>query len=331
MSQFINAIKSSKLIKSLESKRVTKKGKVLDVWLTVTKLEDQNGNLNSIATTERDITERIKTIEELKKSYHDLKLKYQEKLETIDKSTEKLREENIKIRELEKEISDVKKLSALGKLAGILGHELRNPISAIRHSIYYLKEFKLKEKKVNKHLDLMQESSFEAQRVINDILLFAKVQNPRRVNLEVNKAIKEIISRSAIPKNVKVILKLKKKPLVLIDQLHLNQAIRNVISNAVFAMPEGGTITIGSDIKDKKVHLEISNTGKEIPKKNLSKIFHPLFTTHYKGTGLGLPVCQHVLSLHNATIEVKNIKGYGVKFIIKIPTIKTDNKKGEKK
>ncbi len=209
MASFITNIKKGKLIHSLETKRKTKHGKILDVWLTVTKLTDKKGKLYAIATTERDITERKKTVEELRKSYEEIKLKYQEKIRTLNEATKKIREENIKVKKIEQKLADTERLAALGKLAGILGHELRNPISSIRQSIYYLKMLELKDKRIKKHLSIMEEEAFDANRVINDILLFAKIHKIHKTKQDISNALKKIIEECAVTNRIKVIKLIK--------------------------------------------------------------------------------------------------------------------------
>jgi PAS domain S-box-containing protein len=267
----------------------------------------------------RDITEKQKIEEELYKSFQELKIDVSKTTQTLAQSTKKLRNETRKRREIEDKIASVEKLAALGKLAGILGHELRNPISTIRHSIYYLKMRDLKDETINKHIRFMEEEAVNSERIINDVLLFAKIGKPRKSKLNINKHLELIIKSIIIPDTVKVKFKFDNLPNIYMDVLHLRQVIQNLISNSVSAMISGGTITITTVQKNHDIQIEVIDTGKGIPVKNIQHIFEPLFSTYYKGTGLGLPVCRQVLSIYDGTIEVESQIKQGTKFTIKIP------------
>jgi signal transduction histidine kinase len=110
------------------------------------------------------------------------------------------------------------------------------------------------------------------------------------------------------------------------DSQKLEQAMVNLIDNALDATDRGGRIIVESRKKfrnDYFVQILVSDTGCGIPKENLSKIFDPFFTTKDvgKGTGLGLAVSYGIIKEHHGKIEVKSLRGKGAAFIITIPTV----------
>ncbi len=314
----ISAVKQGKPSFKVRQTRINKNKEKIFVNITYSPIYE-NEELIEIATTEEDVTSLKESLAELKKSLDELKLKYQEKDVDLAASIKRIREESEKRREAETKVFHMEKLAALGRLTGILGHELRNPLSVIRNSTYYLSTLNLKDKVIKKYIQIMNEEAINAENVINGIFLFSRTKEMYKKTLDVNKKIKSIIKELRLHDGINVIFKLNKIPSIAMGDMHLSQIIKNIISNAVEAMPHGGAITIEARRKNKNIEISIADTGNGILKKNIRKLFTPLYTTKYKGMGLGLTVCVHILSLYNGTIEAESELKKGAKFTIKIP------------
>ena len=110
-------------------------------------------------------------------------------------------------------------------------------------------------------------------------------------------------------------------PSVLGDEGQLQQAVIALATNAIDAMPEGGTLTLRAHRSELRVIVEIQDTGIGIPQENLTKIFDPFFTTKDvgRGTGLGLAVCYGIVSEHGGRLDVRSAVGVGTTFTISLP------------
>jgi signal transduction histidine kinase len=109
-------------------------------------------------------------------------------------------------------------------------------------------------------------------------------------------------------------------PIILGDPVHLGQVFGNIFSNAIQAMPEGGHLTIKSEVPSNGlIEISTKDTGVGIPEDNLVMIFEPLFTTKAKGIGLGLAITKTLVEAHGGKIDVKSELGNGSTFIVSLP------------
>lgn len=216
------------------------------------------------------------------------------------------------------------KLATIGKLAGIMGHEIRNPLGIIRNSIYFL-NMKFKEsmdEKVKRHMDILETEIVAADKIISDVLEFARTRPPSLAINEINSVIQEVLSNANIPKTIKVQTDLGENlPKLTIDMAQVKQVFSNIISNAIEAMPEGGELRVATLQADSFISVAFKDTGVGIPKENINKVFQPLFSTKTKGLGLGLAACQNIIIAHHGKIEFESKEGQGTTFIIKLPIV----------
>ncbi len=286
----------------------------LEVYGTLTEYH----NKPAIIGTLLNITERKKADEREKEL-----IVVKAKAEVEKAKAEELRNAYDSLKELQERLIRSEKLAVLGKLAGIVGHELRNPLGVIRNSVYFLR-MKLgkatEDEKIKKHLEILDEEVNDSDRIITDILAFAKIKEPRLVETGINDVIKISLKKVEIPRVIEVVTELKSDlPEILADAVQLERVFHNIILNSVEAMPVKGRLIVTSIKKGDFLEVHISDTGKGIPKGNLGRIFGPLFSTKAHGIGLGLSLCQEIIQGHKGKIEVESEVGKGTKFIIKLP------------
>jgi len=246
--------------------------------------------------------------------------------EELQASHKELELANEELREAQEQLIRSEKLAAIGKLAGGVGHELRNPLGAIKNAVYYIKgkvsksELGQKEPRVIEFLDVMDDEINASNKIISDLLGFSRVQKPSVSPTRIGKVIEDAASHTPIPENIELIKKLDAGlPEVEIDPDQIHQVFVNMITNAVQAMPEGGKLTIDTRAKGGFLEVEVADTGGGIPEESVDKIFDPLFTTKAEGIGLGLAVCKAIIDRHEGNIEVKNKVGKGTTFNVKLP------------
>ena len=263
----------------------------------------------------RDITERKRAEEALKE--------YSERLEEmVDERTKELRD-------AQQQLLRAERLAAIGQLGASIGHELRNPLGIIKNSAYYL-NMKLghADEKVKKHLGIIEKEITRSNKIITDLMDFARVRSPTLRETDANLLVREAISRSKVPEDVEVITRLTRglSPLMA-DPGQIEQVFINMISNATQAMTsanstetrDGGSLEISTRAEDGFIVTEFKDNGCGISEENLAKIFEPLFTTKTKGIGLGLAVCKAIVEAHEGRIKVESKLGQGTTFTVKLP------------
>jgi len=209
----------------------------------------------------------------------------------------------------------------------VVGHELRNPLGAIKNAVLYVRrkiaksELSASEPKVLEFLDIIDEEVDSSNKVITDLLSFSRVAKPTVSLVNAGSIIRGALDHVAIPGNVVVVADVDPDlPMVMVDAAQIQQVFINVILNALEAMPEGGRFEIKASSKDELVTVEFTDTGCGVPESVMGQIFDPLFTTKAKGIGLGLAMSKSIMGRHGGDIEVRSKEGKGTTFTISLPT-----------
>ncbi len=226
------------------------------------------------------------------------------------------------LRETQKQLAHQEKLAVLGELAGGVAHEIRNPLGAIKNAGYLLNmAVEEPEPEVKETIEILQKEVETSERVVSNLLDFARPKLPTRCKLNINDVVQQALSRRPVPESVQVVSQLDETlPAVLADPDQLNRIFDNLILNAVQAMPEGGRLVVKSEASDSEwVTVTFADTGAGIDDEALGKIFEPLFTTKAKGIGLGLALTKMLVEAHGGTIEVESEVGKGTSFTVSLP------------
>ncbi len=234
---------------------------------------------------------------------------------------EKLQDSIIKQKKIEEELHHKEKMAILGKIAGSIAHELRNPLSIINNSAYFLKmRLKNFEEKVIKNLNTIQKEVARSDEIITELIDFAKIEPLILEKGNVNYLIKEALSNCNIPTNITISLNLDTNlPPIMLDPIKIQLVFRYIISNAIQAMPNGGIIDMTTLARNDVLEIICRDTGMGIPKEDLPKIFEPLFSTKMQGMGLGLTIANGIVEMHEGIIEVESKVGVGSTFFVKLP------------
>lgn len=226
------------------------------------------------------------------------------------------------LKDAQDELVRSEKLAAIGKIAGMISHELRNPLGVMSNSIYFIKSKSdnIKDEKIKRHLDILEKEVFNAESIISDILAFGRPKEPIFADTNIADIIKMAVNKLGPAKDIEIITKFEDALInIPADGNQLCQVFYNIILNAAQAMPEGGRIMIEGNKSQEYIEVHISDTGVGIPKENLKKIFDPLFSTKPKGTGLGMSVCQGIIERHKGSLVVESEVGKGTRFTVKLP------------
>lgn len=227
-------------------------------------------------------------------------------------------------RELQQRLIRQQRLAVLGELAGGVGHELRNPLGAIKNAAYFLNMVlpeQTSDPEVEEALEILEREVIQSERIIGGLLDYARTRSPVRREVDLNDIARAALSRVDVPQCIEVWDQLGHSlPHILGDSDQLRRAFENLIRNAVQAMPEGGRLTVSTEVETPEwVVVSVADTGVGIPEENRSRIFEPLFTTRAKGIGLGLPVVRTLIEGHGGTIAVESAVGEGSAFHVRLP------------
>jgi len=226
------------------------------------------------------------------------------------------------LREAQDQLIAQEKLAALGQMASVVGHELRNPLAVMNNSVYLLKgKLPDADPKVTKHLNVIESEIVKSNAIIRDVLDFARNRALNAVPRKIDDLVAHAIERIQIPVDVKLEKSLTLGDLeVPVDEDELRQVLVNLMENACQAMTSGGTLSVGTKAQNADhIEVRISDTGCGIPQEHLAKIFAPFFTTKSRGTGLGLAVVKKIIDRHGGDIDVKSVVGEGTAFHIRLP------------
>jgi len=213
------------------------------------------------------------------------------------------------------------RLAAIGRLSSSVGHELRNPLGVIGNSVYYL-NMKLKDRddNISKHLGILEREVRRSNKIISDLLDFSRARSPELRPGDINCLIRETLEDIKIPENITLDMDgMGDLPVFLFDADQIHQVIVNLISNALQAMTDGGTLSIRTGASGGFAVISFEDTGVGIPSEDLKKIFEPLYTTRAVGTGLGLSIVKGVAERHKGTITVESKAGEGAVFMVRLP------------
>ncbi len=222
-------------------------------------------------------------------------------------------------------MSRADKLATLGELAAGAAHEIRNPLTAIKSTLQYLKT----ENRTPKETKLLETSLNETERIdeiLTALLSFSRPAETKKEKNNLQELIGEVlglISFRAQKQKIDVIRDFPSSPVfILSDPAQLKQLFLNLFLNSIQAMRDGGNLTIEvSAKKPSETLIAISDTGEGIPEEDSEKIFDPFFTTKKAGTGLGLSICYGIVKSHRGEIEVKSTPGQGTTVLLQFPTV----------
>lgn len=213
------------------------------------------------------------------------------------------------------------RFAAIGELATMVAHDLRNPLQGIENAVFYLKK-KMPPQKNDRQremLELIDENVKYSDKIVSDLLDYSTELRLQLVETDPQSLVKEALSMARVSDNIKVVIDTPSTSTFKADLLGMKRVLVNLVKNAVDAMPDGGTLIIRSVESKGTVEFVVSDTGIGIPDENFSKLFTALFTTKPKGMGFGLPICKRVVEAHGGRISFESTLGKGSVFTVVIP------------
>jgi signal transduction histidine kinase len=262
-------------------------------------------------------------------------------LEMLEENAKKLKIHSEHLEELveekTKQLRDSERLAAIGETAGMVGHDIRNPLQTIICELYLAKgelsslpDGDSKET-LKGTVRAIEDQVTYINKIVTDLQDYAKPLTPCFEETDLEKTLQSVLSIMFIPETIEVTSYVDDDcPKLMTDPSYVKRILTNLVSNAVQAMPNGGKLAITAHCKDNKVFLNVEDTGEGISEEAKSKLFKPLFTTKAKGQGFGLAVVKKLTDALGGNITFESEPGKGTKFIVELPIEPKTNGKTQK-
>ena len=229
------------------------------------------------------------------------------------------------IQHLKKEIARTQRLASIGRLAAGVAHEIRNPLSSIKGFATYFKERYREIPEDHKTAEIMIQEVERLNRVIGQLLEFARPMNIRKKTASLEDVIKDslkMVEAEARQKGIRVDFSNDPRTTeVRIDPDRIRQVLLNLYLNAIEAMESGGVLSVELKLENDSggSRIIVSDSGKGIKKEDQPHLFDPYFTTKPSGTGLGLAIVHKIIESHGGEINVASRYGEGATVTIRLP------------
>jgi signal transduction histidine kinase len=232
------------------------------------------------------------------------------------------------VKRQKKQLKEAERLAAIGQTAGMVGHDIRNPLQAIISELYLAKgeidKMPPCEAKnyMYESIGFIEEQLNYINKIVSDLQDYARPLKPELNEVNLAETIEGSIATISIPSKIHLTAQADKQlPKLKLDPLLLKRIMVNLITNSVQAMPNGGKLTIKAFIDVNKAVITIEDTGVGIPNEIRHKIFQPLMTTKSKGQGFGLAVAKRLVEAQNGNIVFESERGVGTKFTLTFPLL----------
>ncbi len=283
-----------------------KDGSVFPASVRTWQLTNEKGKVVGVWSIVRDITEQ----KQLQKNLQD-QADYLKKI----------------IEDRTKQLKDSERLVAIGQTAGMVGHDLRNPLQTVIGELYLAKnEVKtLAEGEVKNNLQesihMIEEQAVYMDKIVSDLQAFVQPVKIDKKPFSLKELTRNVLESVVTPNNIEVQTQIQDFPHIKADTQLLKRVLINLVTNSFQAMPEGGKLFLTSKLNPEgQVSISVQDTGIGIQDKIKNQIFTPLFTTKPRGQGFGLAVCKRVIEAHGGTINFESTVGKGAKFTIQFPS-----------
>lgn len=274
---------------------------------------DSTGKVVELFGTSQDVTEQERDREELNT--------YRTQLEQlVQERTEELRLANA-------ELVKKERLATLGQLTATVSHELRNPLGAMRPSLYLLQKcIDTDNPKLSAALNRLDRNIQRCDHIIDELLDFTRAQDLQLEPVEMNDWLRDLLSEQDFPDGLTVEERLSpEKVYIKADRHRLRRALINVIDNANQAMMEPEAtgpkpvLTLSTQLEDARIAIHIRDNGPGIREEDLPHIFEPLFSTKAFGVGLGMPTVKKIIEELDGEISIDTHIGDGTTVTLWLP------------
>jgi PAS domain S-box-containing protein len=223
------------------------------------------------------------------------------------------------------EEEETKRLSAIGATAGMVGHDIRNPLQAILSETYLLKEELTAmpncstKTDVSESLEDIEKNVAYINKIVQDLQDYSRPLTPEYAEINVSDVFVNIFETVSLPESITLSIRINDLEHLRTDHMLLQRALANLVTNAIQAMPDGGKLEIVGQRHDDWAIITVADTGVGIPEEIKPKLFTPMITSKAKGQGFGLAVSKRLIETLRGVISFESQRGKGTKFTIELP------------
>jgi hypothetical protein len=236
------------------------------------------------------------------------------------------------LRESQQRLLHAERLSTVGRMSALLAHEIRTPLVLIGGFARRLLQATPQGDPKSEELNIIVDEVRRLEFMIDEVLDYSKTARPELESSDINALLRSVLismAESLQKASVQSLLELDPAlPAAMVDKFQLRQALINLITNAIDAMPSGGVLTVSTTRDGNYLEIGIADTGIGIAQEHWNKLYAPFFTTKPSGTGLGLAVVSQVIENHKGSVRFESAPGKGTSFHIRL-AIRPDNESGE--
>jgi two-component system NtrC family sensor kinase len=314
-------------IRNFDTTYLTKSGEKIRVSFSGSIMRNVKGEIEGIIGVAKDMRKTQKLISELKAANLELTASKNAMLNML----EDLDESNRELKALQSQLLQVEKMTAVGRLAAGVAHEINNPLSGVLGFAQVLLQEIPEGNDWREDVKKIEEGARRCKKIVSNLLTFSRQQEFNLELADIGEVIDSTLSlceNQILLENVRTIKDYGKNlPKIRISIPQIEQVFLNLITNAIQAMVQGGELNISTRLGNGGDSVEISftDTGKGVRKEILPKIFEPFFTTNEvgKGTGLGLSVSYEIVKKHKGSIVGESEgEGKGARFTVVLPVEK---------
>ncbi len=227
-------------------------------------------------------------------------------------------------KEMEAALAQQGKMASLGVLSSGVAHEINNPLAVILGYAGHIEGKLAPDDPLYRYIHEIKRESKRCKKIVQDLLSYARTPKPALESTDINELLGQIVDFAANHTDLHHVHVQRAftegLPQLMVDGDQMRQVAINLILNAGAAMPEGGTLTVGTALEDGKyIAITFADTGSGIDEEHLEKIFEPFFTTKERGTGLGLAITRQIIELHQGKIDLESEPGRGTTVTIRLP------------
>jgi two-component system, NtrC family, sensor kinase len=228
-------------------------------------------------------------------------------------------------RKLELQLQHAERLAFVGELSAGIAHELNEPLGRVLGFAQLIKKAGSLNEQQEIDLERIIKASLYSREIIKKLMIFSRQMPQRMAKVELNKIVDNILYFIDVryqSRGISITKKLEPSlPEIWADEVQMSQVLVNLITNSVYAMPDGGNIDVVTQAKADSVSLVVKDSGTGMTNDVKNRIFEPFFTTKPvgQGTGLGLSVVQGIVDSHHGRILVNSTVGKGTRIEIQLP------------
>jgi two-component system sensor kinase FixL len=224
---------------------------------------------------------------------------------------------------LEADLLRSERLATLGEMVAHITHEIKNPLLVIGGFARQLERHKELDPEIQRRLQMIHGEVDRLEKFLGDLGSFTRIPPIKKVPGDLPALIREVAEMMADSfREQKVTLQIEAPgdfPTFSFDPGQIRQVLINLFKNALEAMPQGGLLQVGLEIRKDFLELTVKDTGQGIRPEDLKMLFTPFFSTKEKGTGLGLTICRGLIEQHRGEISIDSSVGQGTTCLIRLP------------